>query len=218
MDGAAFADGIHERWPLIPAEIRRRRPHLLIACVVAGLALAPAGAVAVVGGCTISAVVGAIGFGRSGAMAAILLLLASALFAEGRIEAIDRPATAAPPGSRIEATATLLERPRAGLFGSSAPMQIETGPARGLRILARRDAFDWPATDPGTRFQIEGFVRVDAARAPAAPMPASGAPAAPGSAQPTGLVPSEANAGAEGTPGFGPLPAKADPGGEFDYA
>src|SRR3954452_8045207 len=163
MDSAVFADGSHERRRLIRREIRRRRPHLLIACVVAGLAFAPAGAVAVVGACTVSALVGAVGFGRSGAMAAILLLLASALFAEWRIAAIDRPATAAPPGSRIEATATLLERPRSGLFGSSAPMRIESGRARGLRILARRDAFEWPATDPGTRFQIEGFVRVDAA-------------------------------------------------------
>src|SRR3954452_16235850 len=215
MDSAVFADGSHERRRLIRREIRRRRPHLLIACVVTGLALAPAGAVAVVGACTVSALVGAVGVGRSGAMAAILLLPASALFAEGRIEAIDRPATAAPPGSRIEATATLLERPRPGLFGSSAPMRIESGRARGLRILARRDAFDWPATDPGTRFQIEGFVRVDAATGSAGGASAGGRAA---NVRPTGSVPSEANAGVAGSPGYGPLPPKPDPGGEFDYA
>src|SRR4051794_2622761 len=119
----------------ITREIRRRRPHLLIACVVAGLALAPVGVGPVLCSAAVAATVGAYGFGRGGAALAIALVLGAAVFASWRMESIDRPASAARPGSHIEATATLLDRPRTGLFGSSAPMQIETGPARGLRIL-----------------------------------------------------------------------------------
>ncbi|HEX6712956.1 MAG TPA: ComEC/Rec2 family competence protein, partial [Thermoleophilaceae bacterium] len=138
-------------------------------------------------------------FGNRGAAVAAVLVIAAASVGALRIEAIDRPARAAPPGSVIEAEATLLERPRQGLYSSSAPMKIESGPARGLKILARNDR-PWPAIDPGARFRMRGFVREAAA------------------AGPTGARPSEANAGAPGTPGFGPLPPLSDPGDAFDFA
>src|SRR4051812_45596879 len=130
--------------------------------------------------------------------------MAAALCGALRLAAIDRPAAAAPPGSAIDEVATLLERPRAGHFGSSAPMRIETGPAHGLRILARSRTTEWPATDPGTRFRLHGLVsRADGAAA-------IGVPSA--------IRASEANAGKPGTPGFGPLPARPAPGAGFDYA
>src|SRR3954447_3944058 len=143
----------------IRAELRRRRPQLLIACAAAGLAAAAAGEPGVACACALAGALGWFAFGRRGLVVAVGVFAVSAAFGVWRIVAIDRPAQAAAPGSVIEATATLLERPRPGLFGSSAPMKIETGPARGLRILARRSARTWPASDPGVRFRIRGFVR-----------------------------------------------------------
>src|SRR3954447_21998028 len=169
----------------IRIQLQRRRPHLQIGCVVAGLALAPAGLVPITVAAVLAGLVGAYGFGPRAIPLGLTVVIAAGTFADWRVDAIDRPAHAAPPGTVIEATATLLERPRAGLFGSSAPMRIDSGGARGLRILARRDAFDWPATDPGTRFQIEGFVRVDAATGSQGDASAGG-PAVNG--RPTGSV------------------------------
>ena len=186
---------------------RKRRPHLAISCVVAGLGLAPAGVVPPLVAAALAAVVGGWTFDRRGAAVAAALVLSAALVGGLRVHAIDAPAAAAPPGSVIDAEATLLDRPRAGLFGSSAPMRIDSGPARGLRILARTSG-DWPSTDPGVRFRMRGFVRM--------PRTAGNSPAATGG-RPTGAVPSEANAGAPGTPGFGPLPARAAPGDDFDF-
>ena len=145
-------------------------------------------------------------------------MLGAVLFGVLRIHAIDAPAAAAPPGSVIDAEATLLERPRAGLFGSSAPMRIETGPARGLRIFAR-NGDDWPSADPGVRFRIHAFVRMPRVGASEGGASEGGASAggASAAARPTGAVPSEANAGVPGTPGFGPLPARAGPGDSFDF-
>jgi competence protein ComEC len=185
------------------AAARRRRPQLALACAVAGLALAPAGAAAVAGACVAAGTAAAWIFGRRGSAVAAALVLAAGLTGSARLAAIDRPAHAAPPGAVITARATLLERPRAGLHGSSAPMRIDTGPAAGLKILARWSELYWPAVDPGTRFAIRGFVKQ--------PDAASGAGAA--AASPTV---SEANAGVPGRPGFGPLPALDTQA--FDYA
>jgi competence protein ComEC len=214
----------------------KRRPHLAIGCVAIGLALAPAGGMAAAAAAAIALAAGAWIFGLRGGLVAAALVAGAAVLGAARIAAIDRPAGAAPPGSVIQADATLLERPRQGLYSWSAPMKIETGAARGLKVLARSSE-RWPGTDPGLRFRIRGFVRMpaDAASgsARAAERPAASAPggasapaasahsptsAGPAAAGPTGAVPSEANAGAPGTPGFGPLPARADPGDSFDFA
>src|SRR4051794_10423491 len=121
----------------VGAEARKRRPHLAIGCVAAGLALAPGGWRPVAIAYMVAAAGGGWIFGRRGAAIAAVLVTVAAGFGAARIDALDRPARAAPPGTAIEATATLLERPRAGLTGTSAPMKIESGPARGLRIYAR---------------------------------------------------------------------------------
>src|SRR5215217_7013302 len=182
----------------VRAEARRRRPHLLIGCVVVGLAPAGAAAIGVAAG--LAAGTARWSFGRRAAAVAAALVIGAAFIGSLRLAALDRPAAAAPPGTGIDAVATLLERPRAGLFGSSAPMRIDTGPARGLRIVARRDTTAWPAADPGIRFRLRGFVRPESATAGRSTVTAS-----------------EANAGKPGTPGFGPLPLVADPGADFDY-
>jgi competence protein ComEC len=176
---------------------------------VAGLALSPAGSKPPLVAAALAAILSACVFGRRSAAWAAALVLGAALIGGLRVHAIDAPAAAAPPGTVIDAEATLLERPRAGLFGSSAPMRIESGPARGLRILARNDEA-WPSMDPGVRFRIRAFVRMPRAAA-------AGAFAPTGAAHPTGAMPSEANAGDPGTPGFGPLPAITAPGDDFDF-
>src|SRR5436305_1192471 len=109
------------------AEARKRRPHLAIGCVVAGLALAPTGPVPVLLAAVGASAVGAVGFGRREVVVAAALVTIPAALGSLRIAAIDRPASAAPPGSAIDAEATLLERPRAGLFGTAATMKIESG-------------------------------------------------------------------------------------------
>ena len=188
---------------------RRRQPHLAISCVVAGLALADAGWVAAAVACVLASALAAWIFGSRAAAAAAALVIAASLVGSARIAAIDRPAHAAPPGMAIAAEATLLERPRPGLFGSSAVMRIETGRARGLRILARRDEISWPAVDPGVRFRIRGFVRPPDA-------PGADAPGASADGAHSREIPSEANAGEPGTPGYGPLPARHT--ADFDFA
>jgi len=188
----------------VSRELRKRRPHVAIACVATGLALAPAGAARVAIAAVLAAAVAVNPFGRRAAIAALLLVLGAGTVGGLRLAAIDRPARAAPPGTAIDAVATLVDRPRSGLFGSSATMRLESGPARGLRILARQRDFAWPAVDPGVRFHLRGVVRTDGP----APAPTTS----------SGIRVSEANAGRPGTPGFGPLPAKHDPGAEFDYA
>src|SRR4051794_34907942 len=143
---------------LIRAEARKRRPYLAIGCVVAGLALAPAGAAPVLVASAVAVVAATFGFGRRGGMVAATLVLAAGLVGALRIAAIDRPAAQAQPGTVIEAEAILLERPRQEAFGTSAAMKIESGPARGLRVLARNGEL-WPTLEPGARFRMRALVR-----------------------------------------------------------
>src|SRR4051812_39591338 len=134
-------------------EAQRRLPHVAITCVVAGLALAPVGWTPLVVAASTAAAAGCWVFGRRGGAVALALVLVAGVGGALRIAAIDRPARAAPPGSVLDEEATLLERPRVTRFGSSAPLRIETGPARGLHVLGRRRESRWPASDPGVRFR-----------------------------------------------------------------
>src|SRR3954470_22986344 len=162
-------------------------------CVAVCLAAVPLGALAITSVAAIAIGIAAWAFGARAAAITAVLILTCAAGGALRLAAIDRPARAVPPGAVIDAKATLLERPRAGIFGSSAPMKVDTGPARGLRILARNHDSRWNA-DPGTRFQVRGLVL--------ASNRSGGADA---------HTASETNAGPPGTPGFGPLPAKPQP-------
>src|SRR3954452_8543905 len=186
-------------------ELRKRRPHLLIGCAAAGLGLGPAGWMAAATAAAVATAVAWWTFGSRAMGIAAAMVLGAAMIGALRIAQIDRPAPAAPPGSAIEAEATLLEHPRQGLYSASAPMKIESGPAKGLRILARNSG-TWPAVDPGVRFRLRGFVRTPAASAAGASGAGSSAGGASGAGAPaggasggTGEVPSEANAGVPGT-------------------
>lgn len=94
-------------------------------------------------------------------MLCALLVLAGTALGGARIAAIDALASRAPPGTRIDAYAELLERPRPSPAGARAAVEISSGPARGVRLLARvgRGA-RWPAgADPGAEVALRGRVR-----------------------------------------------------------
>src|SRR3954453_10234512 len=137
-------------------ELRKRRPHLLIGCVAARLALAPAGWMAAATAAAVATALAWWTFGSRAMGIAAATVLGAAMIGALRIAEIDRPATAAPPGSAIEAEATLLEHPRQGLYSASAPMKIESGPAKGLRICAGNSGM-WPPADPRGRFRLRCF-------------------------------------------------------------
>src|SRR4051812_3640876 len=104
--------------------LRRRRPHLVMACIVAGLLLARSPALPAAA--LLAATLAGWAFEASAAPVAAALVLAAGMGGQARITAIDRPARAAPPGTALDADATLLERPRANRFGWSAPMRIDS--------------------------------------------------------------------------------------------
>src|SRR3954470_23666733 len=126
-------------------------------CVAVCLAAVPLGALAITSVAAIAIGIAAWAFGARAAAITAVLILTCAAGGGLRLAAIDRPARAAPPGAVIDAKATLLERPRAGIFGRSGPVRLETGQATGLRIPARSRDSRWNA-DPGTRFRIRGLV------------------------------------------------------------
>src|SRR4051795_7167312 len=172
-------------------ELRKRRPHLAVACVAAGLALAPAGWLPALVAAGLAAAIASPSFGARGAACAVALVTCSTTVGVVRLAAIDRPAKAAPPGSVVDAEATLLERPRRGLFTSSAPMRIESGPAAGLHVLARTG--EWPAADPGVRFRLRGFVREST------PSASTTRPSTPSASTTSASTTSASNAGAAGS-------------------
>src|SRR3954470_18105905 len=176
-------------------ELRKRRPHLAVACVAAGLALAPAGWAPALVAAGLAAAIASPSFGARGAACALALVICSTTVGVLRVAAIDRPAKAAPPGSVVDAEATLLERPRRGPFTSSASMRIDSGPAAGLHVLAQTG--EWPAADPGARLRLRGFVREST---PSASTPSASTPSA-STTRPS--TTSAANAGAAGSAPIG---------------
>src|SRR5438128_1289754 len=121
--------------------LRRRRPHLALACVVAGLALAPAGPVGPALAAACAAAGGAFAFGRRGCLTAFVLVVGAGWLGSARI-------------------ATILQSPRPGRFDWSAPMRIDTGSARGLLVWARAAPRAWPEdAGPGMVVRLRGLVR-----------------------------------------------------------
>lgn len=142
--------------------LRRNRPHVTIAACAAGLAASPHGARPIIA-CLLLALATAVALDRVRTQARILVVAAAlggVVAGAARIEAIDRPARAAPPGSAIQARATLLEHARDTRFGRRVPMRIDSGPARGLRVMAHMD-FDIHTRapmGPGLRVQMRALV------------------------------------------------------------
>ncbi|MEA2450151.1 MAG: competence protein ComEC, partial [Thermoleophilaceae bacterium] len=136
------------------------RPHHGgIAAFAAGLALAPAPPWASIALAACAA--GALAAARLARLAPLVagLVAAGALVGAWRIDAIDRSAErAGPAGAAVAGRAVVLEAPRRSQFGSSAIVRMESGRARGAKVLARADgAMRWPADgEVGTIVALSG--------------------------------------------------------------
>lgn len=123
------------------------RPHHVgLAALATGLGLAPAPPAAgvAVAGCAAAACVAA----RLVRLATLtgLLCLLGLLGGTQRLGAIDASAArAGPAGAGVVGRAVILEPPRASRFGTSTVLRMESGRARGARVLARAGAgLRWP--------------------------------------------------------------------------
>jgi competence protein ComEC len=95
-----------------------------------------------------------------GAVAAGLVLCGAAA-GELRLAAMDAPADRVRDGERVALRAQLLAPPRPGSFGSSAEIEVTSGPLRGARLLLR--AARWaPLPHPvriGEELRVEGRLK-----------------------------------------------------------
>src|SRR4051794_15311228 len=150
--GAVHADGAR-RW------LAGRSSHAGLAALAAGLALAPAPRPAAVATCAFAGA--ALAAARMPRLALLVagLVLAGAIVGGSRLAAIDRTAAAAgPPGATVSGRAVLLGPPRPSMFGSSAIVRVESGRARGARVVARAGSeLRWPGGgEVGTIVSISG--------------------------------------------------------------
>ena len=151
-----------------PAKALGRRPyHGAAAALASGLALAtaPGGVTAVVASlaaCVAAACARAAA--RQAPAAALLIattVLLGAWVGAARVHAIDASAARpGPAGTTFDGAAVLLEHPRRSLFGSSAMVQVEAGPAAGARVLGRLDGRrPWPdGGQPGVVVRVRGVL------------------------------------------------------------
>src|SRR5215210_3936866 len=115
--------------------VRAHPRHLVIACLVAGL-LAFGSRAVVLAAAALAAALG----GRRTALGpvAAAVVLAGALVARARVHALDRTALEPLLGHEVTLSATLLERPRRGAFGTrSALVALASGRGRGERVVLR---------------------------------------------------------------------------------
>lgn len=137
----------------------RLRYQLGIGSLAAGLALAPNSSGAAIGFAAAALVaLGLAGRARTAVVCA-LLVLAGAAAGELRLRAIDAPGGRIEPFSAIDERAILVERPRAAGARTSAVVRLESGPARGVKLLATtEDAWPGPG-EPGTEVRIRGTAK-----------------------------------------------------------
>nr|MDQ3935650.1 hypothetical protein [Actinomycetota bacterium] len=147
-----------------------RRPHLVVAALACGLALAPTVRGALPG---VGAVALALALALVASFTAALaqpewrpLLLGLAAASTGmvvgfaRVGSIDRTAERALQAERFEGTAVVVQRPRSTRFGSWSIVELREGPARESRVVARADAgVPWPAGgEPGVVVRVSGSI------------------------------------------------------------
>jgi competence protein ComEC len=142
-----------------------RHPHLvLLGAFLAGLLSAgigqrPLPAEPVV--LAAAAAVAALAWLRAPALGVWVLVALAAGAATGaaRVGEIDAPGAVIDEGLAVEGPVVLLERPRASAFGSSAVVELTSGPAEGARLVARAsDEVEWPAeAGVGDELSVNGF-------------------------------------------------------------
>ena len=124
-----------------------------------GLALAPAATevAALAAGGALLALCG-VGRARAGIVLAALLLGGAAV-GEFRLHAIEGPGERLEAFAPVDAEAVLLERPRASAHGASAVVRLESGPARGAKVLAVADGGWRGPEEPGTIVHVRGTAK-----------------------------------------------------------
>ncbi len=140
------------------ALLRRRPFHVALGGLVLGLALSsgrPSLALAAAGACALG--LAAMGSGALGLLTA-LLVIAGVGGGAARLAALEHSWPAAHPGESVSARANLIARPRPSRFGSSAVLELRSGPGRGARVLARAGREDrWPDdAGAGVELLVEG--------------------------------------------------------------
>lgn len=136
----------------------RLRYHLSAGAVAAGLALAPAAAevTAVVATAACASLTAAARV-RLGAVVAVLIV-AGAAAGDLRLRAIDAPGERIEAFEAVDARAVLLERPRRAGDRVRAAVRLESGVARGAKLLAVTDRWVGP-TEPGTVLRVHGVAK-----------------------------------------------------------
>ncbi|MEA2397458.1 MAG: competence protein ComEC [Thermoleophilaceae bacterium] len=151
------ARALRRRADTLLAWLARRPFHAGAGAATVGLAAAPTPTPALVATAVVGVVLAA---SRRLALAAVTcaLLLVGAGVGAARLHAIDAQLARARPGTNLNATALLLERPRPSRFESSAAVEVGSGPAAGSHVLARvRNGTPWPAGgEPGTELHVSG--------------------------------------------------------------
>jgi competence protein ComEC len=143
------------------ALVARREWHLAAGSVAAGLALAPAGASAVLASAALTVVLLAVlRAAPLGALCAALLLAGSAA-GQARLAEIDDPAAGPLDGQRVTLRAEVLTRPRAFMFGTGAEVRVTSGRLSGARLLLRIPRWGRlpPRTAIGAELALVGRVR-----------------------------------------------------------
>jgi DNA invertase Pin-like site-specific DNA recombinase len=145
------------RLTAVPAWLEKRPFHLAAGAFALGLAAAEHPRVAALCACAAAALALRLPADLTLAAVVAVPVLLGATVGSARLHAIDAGGGRARPGTAVAARATLLERPRRSRFGSSTVLRLETGPARGARVLARTRARGWPrGGEPGTQIEVAG--------------------------------------------------------------
>ena len=143
------------------------RAHLAVATTAVGLALTGTSPVAPLIAAAVAIVAGVrMGIARTATFVALALAIA-AVVGTARLEAIDGPGDRLEEAQRLTGRAQLREVPRHGPYGASAEITVESGPAKGVRLLARfdRDVRLARGIGPGAEMAIAGvFHRVESTK------------------------------------------------------
>lgn len=154
------------------AWLEGHRAHLAVAAGAGGLVLVGVSSAAPLVAAVVAIVAGVrLGAARTATLVALALVVAGVV-GTARLDAIDGPGARLEDGQRVAGRAQLREPPRPGPFGASAEISVESGPAAGVRLLARFDRELRFARDagPGVEIAISGvFHRLESPEAAADP-------------------------------------------------
>jgi len=143
----------------------RRLPYVGIGAFATGLVLSGLSMAVALGLATASIAAAGLGKAPRVTLLAASLLVGGSLAGSARLDAIDRPGQRLDAGDRVAGDAVLTGVPRPGRLGPSAEVVMVSGPARGVRLLARlpRGFHADPASAVGSELSLRGtFARVRA--------------------------------------------------------